>query len=220
MRIDFNISQSERSKFRVACEAAIQTVGVGTKAASEAAAYDIMSESLRQVPVDTGTLINSAYMGISRRTNVKNYRYGAILGYGSPGGLESAIGLGEIEWHIAPNNGVNPKSGYQASTYASKVHEDLDMPHPNGGKAKFLEDPVRNYASGRFYRTAVTYWKEAIEWINLGRLHNSYDLATRSFKLKFSKRPMMVTRHTFKVQSSHTQRKNDYVNRGDHRDEF
>lgn len=27
--------------------------------------------------------------------------------------------------------------------YATKVHEDMEMPHPNGGQAKFLEQPLR-----------------------------------------------------------------------------
>lgn len=32
--------------------------------------------------------------------------------------------------------------GYTAE-YATKVHEDLNMNHPNGGQAKFLEQPAR-----------------------------------------------------------------------------
>lgn len=27
--------------------------------------------------------------------------------------------------------------------YAAKIHEDMAMPHPNGGQAKFLETPMR-----------------------------------------------------------------------------
>lgn len=27
--------------------------------------------------------------------------------------------------------------------YAAKIHEDLEMPHPRGGQAKFLEQPLR-----------------------------------------------------------------------------
>ena len=81
MRIDFHISERELGNFRVTCEAAIRNVGEGTKAATEFAAWSIMSDSLGEVPVDTGTLISSAFMGVSRRTDTKNYRYGAILGY-------------------------------------------------------------------------------------------------------------------------------------------
>lgn len=37
---------------------------------------------------------------------------------------------------------VSVAVGYNTS-YALKVHEDLTMPHPNGGQAKFLEQPAR-----------------------------------------------------------------------------
>ena len=137
MRIDFNISQTEMGKFRTACEVAIRNVGTGTKAATQQAAVEIMSDSIDQVPIDTGTLLSSAYLGISRRTDINNYRYGAIIGYGIDEHLAGSVDFGPIEWLMEPTNGVNPKSGFQASTYAARVHEDLDMPHPNGGKAKF-----------------------------------------------------------------------------------
>ena len=192
MRIDFNIAQSERGKFQMACEAAIRNVGSGTKAATEEAAFAIMSESMSQVPIDTGTLISSAFIGVSKRTDIKSSNYGAILGYGNTTGLNNAtaswttetvpkefmpfgdttkthtasIGLGSMEWLMAPATKINPKSGLPSSAYASIVHEDLGMPHPNGGKAKFLEDPIREWAAGRFSRTAMTYWKRAITWSN------------------------------------------------------
>lgn len=35
--------------------------------------------------------------------------------------------------------------GY-AAPYAMYVHENLSMPHPRGGQAKFLEQPARMYA--------------------------------------------------------------------------
>lgn len=166
MRIDFTISQSELGKFQTSCEALIRNVGTGTKAATEYAGWDIMSDSLSQVPIDTGTLASSAFLGVSRRTNVSNYRYGAVLGYGDSVAMLSGLHMGGVEWLMAPTNNVNPKSGLLASSYAAKVHEDLDMPHPRGGKAKFLEDPVRNWASGKFARTAMYYWKNAIEYSN------------------------------------------------------
>lgn len=162
MRIDFNISQAETDKFKNACEASIRNVGIGTKAAAIEAGWGIMSDSMGQVPVDTGTLVSSAYLGVSRRSDVKNYRYGAIMGYGDTSGLASAVDFGPIEWHMQPSNGTNPKTGLSASNYASTVHEDLTMPHPRGGKAKFLEDPVRNWASSKFARVAAKHWSHAI----------------------------------------------------------
>lgn len=166
MRIDFNISQAERGNFINACEAVIRNVGAGTRIATLDAASSIMSESLEQVPVDTGTLVSSAFAGVSRRNDLSknSYRYGAILGYGDIRGLAPHMDLGPVEWFMDPTNPVNPKSSLPASAYAARVHEDLDMPHPNGGKAKFLEDPIRNWASGKFARTAMTYWADAISY--------------------------------------------------------
>ncbi len=216
MRIDFNISQTEAGKFRTACEAAIRNVGVGTKAAATDACIGIMSESFAQVPVDTGTLYDSAYFGVSRRTDVKNYRYGAIMGYGDSEGIGDVTGLGPIEWIKEPNNGVNPKNGFQASIYAAKVHEDLDMPHPNGGKAKFLEDPIRNWAAGKFARTAMTYWKQAIEYVNLGHIGESYRRHTgRTHAPKWQKIPRIEAHIKFKQHSTDVQRGGEYVRKGE-----
>ncbi len=35
--------------------------------------------------------------------------------------------------------------GYSAP-HAARVHEDLEMNHPNGGQAKYLEAPLRRYS--------------------------------------------------------------------------
>lgn len=162
MRIDFNISHTEIDKFEKSCEVTLRNVGTGTKAASIAAGYSIMLESLGEVPVATGTLRSSAFLGVARRTDVKNYRYGAVMGYGDARSLASTMDFGPIEWLMEPSNNINPETGLPASEYAAEVHENLSMPHPNGGKAKFLEDPVRNWAAGKFARTAISYWKHAI----------------------------------------------------------
>lgn len=250
MRIDFNLSQAEAKKFRMACEAVIRNVGSGTKAAVTEAGVSIMKESLMQVPVDTGTLRDSAYLGISRRDDVAGYRYGAVMGYGTPEGLAGHTGLnnkktiratdpggpymwnaqGEVlksapsrtfsvqvdapmDWYIVPNNGVNSKNGLQASTYAGRVHEDLDMPHPNGGKAKFLEDPVREWASGRFARTAVTYWARAISTASRYS-YTRYNRSTRAREIRFSKYPSYINRTTFVQRGSSVQRGGEHVRKG------
>lgn len=215
MRIDFNISQTEAGKFRTACEAAIRNVGEGTKAAAEFAGWSIMSDSLGEVPVDTGTLMSSAFLGVSRRTDVKNYRYGAVLGYGDTEGIAGQVDFGPVDWHMEPTNNVNPKSGYQASTYAAKVHEDLDMPHPNGGKAKFLEDPIRNWASGRFARTAMTYWAQAIEYSNRSSIARQYRFG--KFTGRFKLGTYRAANIRFVERGSGVQRGGEYVRRGDSR---
>lgn len=157
MRINFTIDRREVNKFEAACEAMITNVGRGTKAASIEAVNTILTDALTQVPVETGTLANSIYGGTFRRLDVKGYTYGGLVGFGQPQSTSN------VDWIREPNDAVNPRSGVKASAYATKVHEDLDAFHANGGKAKFLEDPVRSYAADNFARTAVNYWKRAID---------------------------------------------------------
>jgi hypothetical protein len=254
MRIDFNISQKEAGNFMNACEAVIRNVGGATKAATYEAASAIMNESLAQVPVDTGTLLASAYLGIAERGDVSTpYSYGAVLGYGSPRGLSQHLSVdtkttkytskdfyvkyndaspgpvyefykggpgmrrdsGHMTWLMEPSNGINAKNGKPASAYASIVHEDLDMPHPRGGKAKFLEDPIRNWAAGKFSRTAMTYWARAITWKSNGKVHESYNWRTGSFEVRRWKTNAVVRHADFTKRSTSVQRGGATVYKGD-----
>lgn len=151
MRIDFYISPNEQRKFASSLEALLRNVGRATKAGTEQVCKEILEESLQQVPRDTGTLASTAFYTVQRRGATKNYTYEGIVGYAGMAGAGY------------PNDKVNPKTRAAASAYAYKVHEDLTALHLNGGKAKFLEDPVRAYASGRFQRVAETHWRYAIE---------------------------------------------------------
>lgn len=205
MRIDFHIS--DLAGFQKACEAVIRNVGASTKAASEVAVMDILSDALNEVPVDTGTLAASIFGGTYNRADTASYRYGAVVGFGDMRGLASELGAGTISWIIEPNDGINPKNGLPASAYAARVHEDLDMPHPNGGKAKFLEDPVRNYASNRFMRTAMTYWRRAIVWSKYANEGMRYNKAYGGYKRTPGKRLAYKARSfKFEQTSKGTQR--------------
>lgn len=157
MRINFLVDRREVGKFEAACEAMITNVGRGTKTATIDAISTILSDAMTQVPVETGTLANSIYGGTFRRLDIKGYTYGGIVGFGQPDNTSN------VDWIKEPNDAVNPRSGVKASMYATKVHEDLTAFHVNGGKAKFLEDPVRSYAADNFARTAVHYWKRSID---------------------------------------------------------
>lgn len=55
-------------------------------------------------------------------------------------------------------DGVEVTIGYggAAAPYAVYVHERLDLNHPNGGQAKFLEEPVNAAANGIAGRLADT----------------------------------------------------------------
>lgn len=190
MNIRWEISQKEAGKFVNTCEAVIRNVGNGTKTACELACAEIMAASLEQVPKDTWTLASTADYRVRRRTDVKGYNYEGIVGYagavvsGQLGNASARFGFKEVgrtrgmagstltrlratdaalRGDIGGQDPVNPKNGLPASAYAAIVHEDLDMPHPRGGKAKFLEDPVREY-SDRFKRVAEEHWRWVIEW--------------------------------------------------------
>lgn len=143
--IDFQFPKSELQKFDATCQIAIQNVFRGTKKATTAAAQEILGESMAQVPKETYTLLMSAYYEVSQRsdTALSTWAYEAIIGYGGNG------------------DPINPKTGRSASSYMLAVHEDLSATHVNG-KAKFLEDPVREYAANNFQRTVFKYAQESL----------------------------------------------------------
>ena len=156
MRIDFYISPADQDRFASSCEVVIRNVDRATKAGTEQACKEILEESLRQVPRDTGTLASTAFYSVQRRMVTKNYTYEGIVGYAGQSGFGMSY------------DRINPKSGAAASKYAVKVHEDLSAWHLNGGKAKFLEDPVREYGATRFKRVAETHWVNAIQLSDKG----------------------------------------------------
>ena len=142
----FDFTKKDLYQFESACEAAIRNIGRGTKKATIAACEEIMANSKEQVPKLTLTLLSSAFYEVSRRTDVseKSYVYEATLGYGGNG------------------DPVNYRTGKPTSYYMVAVHERLDTAHDPGTKAKFLEDPVREYAEKNFERTVFKYAKESL----------------------------------------------------------
>ena len=137
MRVTMDVNFSG---FHKKCEAAISKVAQSTKKATTAACREIMSESLKQVPRDTEALASSAFYEVK---HAPDYGFEAILGYGRGGE-------------------VNPKTGVPVEDYAVVVHEDLEAKHPVG-KAKFLEDPIRDFASRKFPRTVIKHVGPALE---------------------------------------------------------
>lgn len=96
---------------------------VGTALAAREACKTIRRLTLEQVPRDTTTLAHSFSYRVRRHGNDK---VTATLGYGLNG------------------DPVNPTTGQSASEYMMEVHEDLEAFH-TVGKAKFFEDPLREY---------------------------------------------------------------------------
>jgi len=90
------------------------------KAALKTEAEIIMTESKKQVPVDTGSLKNSGFVNEPTQSG---QTISIKLGYGG----------------IATK--VNPRSGEITTVYAIYVHENMGY-HHTVGKAKFLEDPI------------------------------------------------------------------------------
>lgn len=155
MRIEFRISNAVQNAFKSSLEAALFNIDTATKRGTDQACREILEESLKQVPRDTGTLASTAFYEVQRNAT-KRYTYRGVIGYAGTAG--SAI----------EHDKLNPSSAAMASSYAVRVHEDLDAKHPNGGKAKFLEDPVRSYGASRFKRVAETNWRYAIDALNSG----------------------------------------------------
>lgn len=140
MRVTFDMNAKQLRRFSAECNAVITKVGNGSRKALVEACNEISNESLMQVPVDTFTLSQSQFWEITG-----DYKTGwtAVIGYGGNG------------------DPVNPKTGRKASSYMMAVHEDLSAVHIIG-KAKFLEDPVREYARERFPRTVFKYVQSAL----------------------------------------------------------
>ena len=143
MRVSFDLSSRQLRAFEASCEATITKVGNGSRKALQEACDIISEDSLNQVPRDTNTLALSHFYEITG-----DYRTGwqALIGYGGNG------------------DPINPKTGKSASSYMMAVHEDLNAIHLYGGKAKFLEDPIRAFATERFPRTVYKYVHGALSF--------------------------------------------------------
>ncbi len=139
--LDFNFS--ELKAFERKCEVIAKNVETGTKKATTAACQEILGISMAQVPKATNTLLNSAFYEVTRRTDVKQGFQG-VIGYGGNG------------------DPVNPKTGRSASSYMVAVHENLGAKHPTG-KAKFLEDPMREFAEERFVLAIIESVRAALK---------------------------------------------------------
>lgn len=149
MRAYFSMDASQLNAFKGRLDVLIKNVDTGTKKATTAMAKEIYEASIAQVPTSSGTLLESAFYEVSRRADVsqKTYQYQAIIGYGGNG------------------DPVNPKTGRRASSYMLAVHENLTAVHLTG-KAKFLEDPVRE-RSRKFVETFAQDVSEAIDQSNV-----------------------------------------------------
>ena len=141
MRVSFNVSPKSQKSFDQSLEAVLSKIGKNTRKGAIEACRIISEDSLNQVPRDTDTLAMSQFWEV---TGYYKTGWNAIIGYGGNG------------------DPINPKTGRRASSYMVVVHEDLDALHIIG-KAKFLEDPIRDYYRERFPRTIMQYVNDALK---------------------------------------------------------
>ena len=118
VKVEFNANN-----FVDRLQGTIGAIGFGSKRILLEDAEEIMEISKQLCPEDTGALINSAFVELT-----KDRISGAEVTYGYKGDT------------------INPKTGEFSSEYAVKVHEDLEAYHPKG-EAKFLEKAIMEYTS-------------------------------------------------------------------------
>lgn len=119
MPVTLNIGTVRTNLDRIAAEAHQKAAAALYEVGNE-----VMAQSKRLVPVDTGALKGSGYVDQPR---VELGRVSVELGYGGP-----------------------------ASAYAVRQHEDLSLRHPDGGQAKFLEQPLSALDLAREIAARVT----------------------------------------------------------------
>jgi hypothetical protein len=92
-----------------------------------------------QTPIKDGPLRESGYLIVGGRLCAKGQANGDISIVGSPPHLGSG--------NVVSTIGFN-------TPYALVQHERLDFNHPRGGKAKYLEDAIRDSAAEHHKRVA------------------------------------------------------------------
>lgn len=118
----------------------------GLEEAGDEGGETVLDMALQEVPRDTEALANS---GTAETYTAGTDRVAATISFGSD--------------DVA-----------QPVDYAERQHEDLTYSHPNGGKAKYLEDPLYEYAPR---------W-EAVVAKNVLQKLLVLSVATRSLSLK------------------------------------
>lgn len=125
---------------------------------------EVLKLSNQLVPVDTGTLAESAGYKITKKGN----GYSARMGYG------------------VTKNPVNPRTGKRASSYAGEVHENYHFTESDGvkanGQGKFFEKALYQYTED-FYRRN----KESLRELLTAPTFTARRGGTKRFKTQESK---------------------------------
>jgi hypothetical protein len=110
-------------------------------------ALDLLSESLREAPVDEGTLRGSAsaHFGGARVETGPAPGGDAVPATPLDGGAETDEGSAAVVFNTA---------------YAAAQHERTDFVHPKGGKPKYLQDAATRHADLYFAQIAAAMARE------------------------------------------------------------
>lgn len=121
MPIKVNISQATINTLKRNLVEAEKELKLSTASGCREFVETVMAESLEEVPVETGALAESQFI---TETTTED---------GEPL-IEFGYGVDNVQY--------NPRSKVTTDEYMVRQHEDMALNHPNGGKAKFLEDPI------------------------------------------------------------------------------
>lgn len=134
----------DSSKFNAKMKQLLIATAKGSHELVSEYAEELYGATLLEVPKDTNTLASSAYKEVEKGI----FSSKGLVGYGGNG------------------DPINPKTGSQASSYMTIVHEDLSANHPNGGKAKYLEDPARRIQDRYVNRKVPGLLSKLAAWYN------------------------------------------------------
>ena len=111
----------------IAEEAGLKALRTGAEA--------ILTESIDETPIDTGTLRRSGTVTVGKLPDGARVYEAAEAGTEHKDAFKEELGK-EKAVYISFN-----------TPYARRQHEELDYNHPRGGKAKYLEDPFNREKS-------------------------------------------------------------------------
>ena len=104
-------------------------------------AEEIFTTSQNSVPRDTGTLGNSGCVTYNKLPNpLTTYNEAKVKAVDSDLGYSPDIKTIYISYN---------------TPYANKQHEDLQLHHPNGGQAKFLEKAINSHGKPNDFRRNI-----------------------------------------------------------------
>jgi len=147
MKVKIDVRRKDINIFEHRVQAIIENVFTGSKASVNIACKEIMEESQIQVPKGTMTLAASGFYEVVKKK--AKIGYWARIGYGN-------------------DTAVNPITGLLPSMYMVKVHEDTTANYKEG-KAKYLEDPIREYAL-QFESAFIYQTKQALLYGSVGKV--------------------------------------------------